>query len=326
MRGSYLVVVRNNKVQIKLTISRNLTILQGNSATGKTTLVDLVAAFDEYGEDSGAVVNCDVPCKVLSGRQWERDLASIENSIVFIDEDSAFMKTHEFAHAARCSSNYYVLVARESLPQLPYSVDEIFGLRNNTRSTTKYPVYSRTYASTYRIYGDAVFDGSKPDVVVVEDSNSGFEFFSALCQRSSIPCVSAGGKAKIYDTVLERRERNILVIADGAAFGPEMEFLVSLQRFKNIQLYLPESFEWLVLRSGLFPDKQTQDMLNNPAAYIDSERFFSWEQFFTHELLEVARGTYLAYSKSKLNGAYLGEYARQRTEGQLPQLGLRPSA
>lgn len=326
MRGSYLVVVRNNKVQIKLTISRNLTILQGNSATGKTTLVDLVAAFDEYGEDSGAVVNCDVPCKVLSGRQWERDLASIENSIVFVDEDSAFMKTHEFAHAARCSSNYYVLVARESLPQLPYSVDEIFGLRNNTRSTTKYPVYSRTYASTYRIYGNADFDGSKPDVVVVEDSNSGFEFFSALCQRSGIPCVSAGGKAKIYDTVLERRERNILVIADGAAFGPEMEFLVSLQRFKNIQLYLPESFEWLVLRSGLFPDKQTQDMLNNPAAYIDSERFFSWEQFFTHELLEVARGTYLAYSKSKLNDAYLGECARQRIEGQLPQLGLRPGA
>ena len=40
MKGSYQVIARNNKVQIKLTISRNLTILQGNSATGKTTLIE----------------------------------------------------------------------------------------------------------------------------------------------------------------------------------------------------------------------------------------------------------------------------------------------
>ncbi len=277
MKGSYQVIARNNKVQIKLTISRNLTILQGNSATGKTTLIELIAAYDKLGEDSGAFVNCAAPCKVLAGRNWMHDLAAIENSIVFVDEDNAFMRTYEFAHAARHSSNYYVLVARESLPQLPYSVDEIYGLRNTNRSTTKYPVYSRTYASTYRVYGGSSFDGSRPDVVVVEDSNSGFEFFNALCKRSGIPCISAGGKSNVYNAVLERQESNVLVIADGAAFGPEMELLTSLQRFKNIQLFLPESFEWLVLQSGLFNDKQTRDMLANPAAFIESESFFSWE-------------------------------------------------
>ena len=322
MKGSYQVIARNNKVQIKLTISRNLTILQGNSATGKTTLIELIAAYDELGEDSGAFVNCAAPCKVLAGRNWMHDLAAIENSIVFVDEDNAFMRTYEFAHAARHSSNYYVLVARESLPQLPYSVDEIYGLRNTNRSTTKYPVYSRTYASTYRVYGNASFDGSRPDVVVVEDSNSGFEFFNALCKRSGIPCISAGGKSNVYNAVLERQESNVLVIADGAAFGPEMELLTSLQRFKNIQLFLPESFEWLVLQSGLFSDKQTRDMLANPAAFIESESFFSWEQFFTHELIEKTRGTYLAYDKSKLSSAYLDDHVSKKIEGRLPQLGL----
>ena len=63
MKGSYQVIARNNKVQIKLTISRNLTVLQGNSATGKTTLIELIAAYDELGEDSGAFVNCAAPCK-----------------------------------------------------------------------------------------------------------------------------------------------------------------------------------------------------------------------------------------------------------------------
>lgn len=42
MRGEHLVTVRNNKVQIKLPIRRNLTILKGRSATGKSTLIDLV--------------------------------------------------------------------------------------------------------------------------------------------------------------------------------------------------------------------------------------------------------------------------------------------
>lgn len=324
MRGVHDVVVRNNKVQIKITVSRNLTILQGKSATGKTTLLELIAAYDELGANSGVVINCDVPCKILAGRNWLRDLSFIENSIVFIDEDSSFMKSHEFAHAARCSSNYYVLVARESLPQLPYSVDEIYGLKNTNRSTTKYPVYSRTYASTYRIYGKSEFDGAKPQVVIVEDSNSGYEFFAVLCKNSGIPCISAGGKSNIYDIALNRKERDILVIADGAAFGPEMEFLVSLQRFKRIKLFLPESFEWLVLKSGLFPDKRTQEMLRSPASYIESADFFSWEQFFTHELIEKTRGTFLAYSKSRLNESYLAEHTRGAIEKGLPNLGILP--
>ena len=37
MRGSYKAIIQNNRVQFKLTINRNLTIIQGNSATGKTT-------------------------------------------------------------------------------------------------------------------------------------------------------------------------------------------------------------------------------------------------------------------------------------------------
>lgn len=68
MKGEHQAVVRNNKAQIKLTIRRNLTILQGNSATGKTTLLDLIDECDQLGPDSGTVVNCGVPCRVLSGR------------------------------------------------------------------------------------------------------------------------------------------------------------------------------------------------------------------------------------------------------------------
>ncbi len=322
MKGEHQVVVRNNKVQIKFTVRRNLTVLQGDSATGKTTLLNLIDEFDQLGPDSGTVVNCDVPCKVLSGRNWGRDLSYIENSIVFIDEDNAFMKSYEFAHAARHSSNYYVLVAREALSQLPYSVDEIYGLKNTNRASSKYPAYSRVYSSAYRIYADDEFAGEKPQLVVAEDSNSGFEFFSALCSANGVPCVSARGKTNIYDVVREADASDILVIADGAAFGPEMPFLVSLRRFKSIKLFLPESFEWLVLKSGLFDNAELREMLLNPAEYIECSEFFSWEQFFTAELIARSKGSYLAYSKSKLNDAYLDSKASQAIKGIMPDLGI----
>ena len=63
-------------------------------------------------------------------------------------------------------------------------------------------------------------------------------------------------------------------------------------------------------------------MLANPAAFIESESFFSWEQFFTHELIEKTQGTYLAYDKSKLSSAYLDDHVSKKIEGRRPQLGL----
>lgn len=61
MRGEYQLTVRTNKVQVKLTIRRNLTIIQGKSATGKTTLLDSLRAYENLGAQSGIIVNCAAP-------------------------------------------------------------------------------------------------------------------------------------------------------------------------------------------------------------------------------------------------------------------------
>jgi predicted ABC-class ATPase len=42
MKGSYRVIVQNSIVRYDFTIRRNITIIKGDSATGKTTLVDIV--------------------------------------------------------------------------------------------------------------------------------------------------------------------------------------------------------------------------------------------------------------------------------------------
>lgn len=53
MRGEYQLTVRTNKVQVKLTIRRNLTIITGKSATGKTTLLNSLRAYENLGAQTG---------------------------------------------------------------------------------------------------------------------------------------------------------------------------------------------------------------------------------------------------------------------------------
>lgn len=56
MKGKYEVVVKSRRVQYKFSVIRNITILRGDSATGKTTLIDMIAAYQENGEASGVTV------------------------------------------------------------------------------------------------------------------------------------------------------------------------------------------------------------------------------------------------------------------------------
>ena len=93
--------------------------------------------------------------------------------IVFIDEGNEFIKTVEFADTIQKTDNYYVIVSRESLPSLPYSVEEIYGIR----TSGKYGTLKPCYHEFYRIYGAQTLKKDiKPEVVITEDSNSGYQF------------------------------------------------------------------------------------------------------------------------------------------------------
>lgn len=86
MRGSYRVVVQNSFVKFDFTIRRNITIIQGDSGTGKTTLIDMIAAYYRRGADSGIQVSCEKKCIPLGGVDWKVLLDSYHSSIIFIDE------------------------------------------------------------------------------------------------------------------------------------------------------------------------------------------------------------------------------------------------
>lgn len=309
MKGTYRVVVSTKRLKYDFVIRRNITIIQGNSATGKTTLVDMIR--EAVNNPSGASVDlvCDKKCFVLDGTLWKEQLTAVSNSIVFIDEGNEFIKTIEFSKFIQNTDNYYVIVTRESLPTLPYSVEEIYGIK----SSGKYGKLEQKFNEFYRIYGSDIYKQSiHPDTVLTEDSNSGYQFFKSIWDDTHIKCESLNGKSNIFQYLNSHDNENILVIVDGAAFGSEMHRVTELIRDKKgVAIYLPESFEWLVLLSGVVKNSMLNSILERPADYIESKEYFSWERFFTAILIDMTKDSYLAYTKKKLNSVYLTDTVKK---------------
>lgn len=314
MKGIHKVVVGTKYLKYEFELRRNLTIIRGDSATGKTTLVDMIRTHMNDGESGPVTLNCDKSCYVVEGNLWKGQLDNIQDSIVFIDEGNEFVKTKDFARAIQQTDNYYVIVTREGLPALPYSVEEVYGIR----TSGKYGTLKRSYHSFYRIYPDSTTEKIKPEKILTEDSNSGYQFFDAVCTEHQMQCDTANGKSNVFSYLKVHKDEKILVIADGAAFGPEMDRVLQLvQTRKNLALYLPESFEWLILSSGILKDAETTQILQTPSGYIDSKEYFSWERYFTALLIEKAAGTYLNYTEKTLNKAYLSDSTKNAILGQM---------
>lgn len=157
MRLHVEIIVQNRRMRYDFSVKRNITIICGNSATGKTTLVDMI----------------------------------------------------------------YVLVTRESIPSLPYSVEEIYGIHNSG----KYGTLRKTYNEFYPLYSADHYNTNKQEkCLIVEDSNAGYEFFEGICEQLGYrECISAKGKSNVFDMLIKHKDEEAVVIADGAAFGSEME-------------------------------------------------------------------------------------------------------
>lgn len=97
MKGKHKVIIKNNKLHYEFYIKRNITIIQGDSATGKTTLIDMLRSNMNLGEDSGIDVICDVPCRMIEGIDWKVVLSTLSGYIIFIDEGNRFITSEDFA-------------------------------------------------------------------------------------------------------------------------------------------------------------------------------------------------------------------------------------
>lgn len=190
MIGKYHIEVSNNYIKYFLTVERNITLIQGKSATGKSELVRLLTNYEINGISSGVVVKSDVPLHVVDGRNWQLQIAACKGSIIFVDETADFVKSQEFARVVQKNDNYFVIINRDPLKELSYSILEIYGFRTS-RSSQKYRGVYRVYNEMYPLYHLSAGRVIRPQTVITEDTNSGFAFYQKLFSGR---CVAAGGK------------------------------------------------------------------------------------------------------------------------------------
>lgn len=142
MKGTYKIRVRNNKNDYSFELKRNITLLCGDSGRGKTTLYEMIAEYDRFGKNSGVNISCDKEIKAISGYDWENQIKNLNDCIIIIDEDNHFIKTKEFARVVRNSNNYFLLITRNYLSALPYSVEEIYEISGKGKNKRFKNVYS----------------------------------------------------------------------------------------------------------------------------------------------------------------------------------------
>lgn len=322
MIGSFKVSIKNPRNSYSFELKRNITILQGNSGSGKTTLFEMIKDYNRDGKQSGIKLNCGVPVIALDSFEWERKLSTIQNSIVVIDEDSKFITSKAFARMVKNSTNYFLLITRQYLSTLPYSVDEIYEISGNK---------NKRFKRIYKPVG-LMYDRPNPrrlpfmpEVIVTEDSNSGYQFFSSLVSNNDCICISAKSKSNIYNKIKEYPNKKVLIIADGAAFGSEMHVIVERQKLNShtLAICLPESFEWVILKSGVTGINESDEILY-PEKFVDSAVYESWEQYFTHVLEENTKNPeYMKYRKSRLADYYFQERVMNQIASVFSEINFR---
>ena len=305
MVGSFDIrVSRRRGTSYSFTISRNLTVVRGDSGTGKTTLFEMVVDHTRLGDRSGVSVKCDRPCVALTDMDWRNQLSSIKESIVFVDEGLEEISSRDFASAVKESDNYYVIFTRSELPMLPYSVSEVYRIKTSGKYHTFVPMYKPREGFRYTLSRAKV--SRDFGLLLTEDSRSGLQFFESRFKDDEIECQTAGTSSNVFNWLVEHPDDSVFVIADGAAFGPYADRVLKLQqqRPSQVTVCLPESFEWLLLKSGVVRADGLPELLEDPSAHIESADFESWEQFFTAVLKKATQGTPLAYGKGRLADGY----------------------
>lgn len=306
MIGTHQVrVSRRRGTSFRFEVRRNVTIVRGDSGTGKTTLYEMVADHTRLGDASGVSIQCDKPCVALTDIDWQNQLEQTRDSIVFVDEGFEPLASEAFARAVFGSDNYFVIFSRSELANLPYSVNEAYRIKTSGKFHTFEPLYKCKEGERYSL--SRVTPKTDFDVLLTEDSKSGLQFFSHRFEDKELRVETSASNSKIMTWLLDHSDERVFVVADGAAFGPYADRVLKLQRERpeNITVCLPESFEWLLLKSGIVKSEGLGAVLEDPSAHIESASYATWERFFAALLVELTRGTPFAYKKAELAEAYL---------------------
>lgn len=260
---------KHANLTFNISIRSKVTLLQGNSGTGKTVLIDNVANRERF--ENVATWSTSTGVSVLD---FAKALA--EESVLFLDEDA-------IKHVSRRSQLvdlwrlpiYLVIASRRPLRAIAYSYTDCYVLETKNGVTVlknKYQDYSVLPAC---------------NSYVCEDSGAGFEYYDNWLPN----VVSSHGNRNLL-----KYPNAEAIIADGSAIGCFMPSLVK----SGTKLFLPISFEQLLVL--YFTHYNAQYFLR-----AFSAKYLTWERFYTAFCQRSDNPLGFRYTKSHLNAVVFNE-------------------
>lgn len=282
----------------KLDLVRSVTVLQGDSGTGKSYMVNLVSQYTRDGKASGIRIECER--KVVSALEIDDNetyFSKRQGYVVILDEDVLLSDTRHLQEVARRNDCWLVFITRRSkLGFISTSVKSVLRLVRNGKMFTTVPAYNFDMPHRYD-FG-----------LVTEDSSTGNEFINLVA-----PADKLGGKDK-----LSTRGNNLYYhtyFMDGAAFSAQMASYYEAYRDGRLDFILPECFEEVLLHSPIFSNNGyvkcvLDDPENNGANNVG---MFTWETFYEEVIGKVLPTvTNEEYSKSVLSKCFISHCCPKR--------------
>lgn len=305
MTGEVSFTIYTKGERIRASFKRKYNVFPGKTGTGKSYIWKVISrALKE--DDRSAQLKSDVPLYLINSiNDLEKACTGGKPEGICVLDEPEGISERELAELTLKAPHYYMIITRESIEAIPYSVHSVFELKLHKGRNADNLTATELYSFDTRI-------DFEPKVVITEDSNSGYQFFKHVFNDAEV--ISANGKSNIsrlLNTMIIHGKTDILVVADGAAFGSNVKALFETLSHANVYnvarvcIYLPESFEWLVLSSAIFRKFNLRDRLEHTENYAESTIYKSWETYYTEQLIKLSQEFNHVYKKSKLSEFYL---------------------
>lgn len=314
-----IVTSKYHRITYKFYIASKYTIIRGLSGTGKTVLLDLIAAANRsvYQYERNITIDSDfrfvaVPVEYAvyprDVNEWKRLLNTTFESfsqgydidktrvVFYSDEENVALEDENFQSAIIELSYNYLFVTRNPLENLLYGLEDVYEIVHVNE-------YENHAVCKYLPKGfNEQFSYTK---LMTEDSGSGYDFFRTYLNSVK----SCYGKGNVCKFIAD--SKNVLFIVDSLGFGSEIyRCAEECRHHPSNGLWLIKSFEYLLLSSSLFKDRDILYLVNR---YQDRNRrdlyssipqeadpFCSRkEDFYEQQLRDVMCALGETYSKHK---------------------------
>lgn len=188
MRGTHSVRIFNRRVDHRFEVRGNITVMQGDGGTGKTTPFAMRSDLTRQGAAGGVGPSCDKMCVALADIDRRNQLSQTRDPHRLRGRGRELHLEHG---ALFCDANdgYLLYYLTSPVCSLPYGVRDVHKMRA-ARITSWEAVRPEGARHLYGGVGDEM--GRDYAAALVEDAQSGFEFFRHRLEGGGPRCETAG--------------------------------------------------------------------------------------------------------------------------------------